>query len=464
MTRSGAFARLRATWAIRETGLATAAPFLLVALLYNPVFNYEALFLRSFTGGQVRALLSLVVFGLLAFVLYRRRLPAVNLPSLRSILVVAAVLAFGTLRGFLNGATPREIGGDLFPLAELFSYALIFSWLIRDPRSARLGVLTLTFWVGAVAATEIVLYTRLGDQFSTRVLLDGCTVPRLDDFMPVLFLPVAIAGAALLPARTGGALALAALALAIAVAISFFRTIWLATVVGLLALFLAFARDTRPLLRIAAVAAAASVAVALALAILPRVLAYTPVCVHEVPAPATASPAPVGGTSAPSVRSPAAATFTPPPFTELVGARADPVLAQVEPASFSGRITANMDILRGVKNNALLGVGFGGTFVSSSSGQALPLSSAPNYFAAMTMELGVPAMLALLVVVLPELWRALRAVYVGSGPLSWLGRASFAGIVGILVTLMIFPAPLHFALGPFAALLVRAARHAASPA
>jgi hypothetical protein len=120
-------------------------------------------------------------------------------------------------------------------------------------------------------------------------------------------------------------------------------------------------------------------------------------------------------------------------------------------------------MLRGIKENPIFGVGFGGSFFNTTSHQVLPLSSAPDYFTAMTMELGIPAALALLIITGLEIWRTARIAFAGMTPLGILGRASLAGVVGVLVSLAIFPALLHWAIGPFAALLLRATKFAHTP-
>jgi hypothetical protein len=503
--------------AARRTQIVALIPFLLLAALYNPVFNYEALLLRSFTGGSVRAVLSVAVLALVALWVWRTRAASVDRPATRSIAIVGAILAFGTIRGLLNGASLRDVGGDLFPLAEIYVYALLLSWVITDRVSARRGVLLITGWVGLVAAIELILYMKVGYLFSVRVLVEGCTLPRLDDFMPILFVPVAVVGAAAAASKMSRyAMGLAMATLALAIAISFFRTVWVAAAAALVALALAFVTEGRMLVRIALALLVTAVVVVCVLAIFPRLLAFTPVCTGttsgaSTPTPTTATAVPtttttvvpttfattaptteptalpVGTptvrpttrpttaptttvTTVPSVAPTSVAsgtsvpgtavvtTFTPPPFTDLVSGRANPDLAAEEPASFGGRIQANLDMLRGIADNPLVGVGFGGRLFSTTSHQMLPLSSAPDYFPAMVMELGIPASVLLVWITGAELLRVVRIVFAGSGTLAWLGRGSLAGVVGILVTLAIFPALLHFALGPFSVLLLRAAR------
>lgn len=466
---------MRATTA-RRLDFATLSSFALLALLYNPLFNYEALLLRGFTGGAVRAALSLTVAIAIAAIQFVQRASPADPPTRRSVVIVGVVLALGTVRGLTNGASPRDVGGDLFPLAELYLYVALLSWMVRDRRSAMTGVAMLTAWVGIVAVIELMLYVRVGYLFSTKVPLGGCTLPRLDDFMPILFVPVGLAGAALLVGKLRYATGFTAAATASAVAISFFRTIWLAAAAGIVALIAGFVRDRSALTRVVLSIAFTGLAVLAALAALPSLLAFRPVC--ERPAAVVVStPSPVGTVESPSPASPSPAspsptvvrtpvalvTFTAPPIGDLMGGRLNPNLVQAEPASFGGRIQASLDMLRGIRDNPIFGVGFGGSFLNTTSHQVLPLSSAPNYFTAIAMELGIPATLALLIITALEIWRAARIAFTGLTPLNILGRGALAGLVGVLVSLAIFPALLHWAIGPYTALLLRAAKHARDP-
>src|SRR5258706_7304316 len=98
---------------------------LFLGALYNPVFNYEALFLHGFMGGAVRAALSTVAFVAIAALLVLRDRRFIWPLSTRSTVLIGVVLVFGSVRGLIGGNSARDVLADLFPLLELFAYVAL---------------------------------------------------------------------------------------------------------------------------------------------------------------------------------------------------------------------------------------------------------------------------------------------------------------------------------------------------
>jgi len=73
------------------------------------------------------------------------------------------------------------------------------------------------------------------------------------------------------------------------------------------------------------------------------------------------------------------------------------------------------------------------------------------------------AAILVLVIIALEIWRIVQIAFSGGDALAILGRATIAGLIGVLVSLAIFPSLLHWAIGPFTAVLLRAAKHARAP-
>jgi hypothetical protein len=417
-------------------------------------------------------------------------------PWPRSAVVVIAVLMFGTLVALFRGTSVRDIGSDLFPIVELFAFGYLIFWLIKDAATARRTIWMLLLWGGIVAGLELVLYLKVGYLFATRVLVGGCIFPRLDDFVPILLMPGALMLLAVsrTPAR-GVLAAAAAVSIAMAITMSFFRTTWLASGIGVASLLAASATQPRLIIRVVVAGAGLAVAVAILLFFAPLAFAYAPKCepanqpaaasspsatpraaavpttgVAETSAGASPSSVPTaliptatgtaGATTfAPEPASPLPSPPTPAPLVMLITSRVDSETVTTEPNSFQGRIEANLDLLRAVRENVLLGTGFGGKFQNTRSTTLLPLSSAPNWFLAMVVELGLPAAGLLLAVVTAQAWRAVRSAAAAAPSMDRaLVLGGLAGIVGVLVSLAIFPAPLHFALGPLSVVYIRAAR------
>jgi len=454
------------------TNRASLLALAVFALLYNPIFNYEELLRRGFTGGAVRAGLSLASFAIIVAILSFHRSSPRDAPSWRSVTAIALILCLGTTRGLLNAADIRGVAVDLFPLLEVFAYSAVLAWVVVDVTVARIALLMLIGWVALVSAIELVLYVRVGDLFATRTLIEGCTLPRLQDFMPLIALPATLVGVVVLRGRLQLFVAVAMAVISAALLTSFFRTLWVAAIAAVLVLLGPFLVQPRRALQLLGTCILASAAAFGFLSLSPLLLAYKPVC--TAPTTSTALPTTVPTTvpttfltavptTVPTTPStpPVASTLSAPPLSQLVTGRLDPDLISTEPASFGGRLEANLDMLRELLRNPIFGIGFGGHFRQDYRGvtEMAEVASSPNLLLGMIVELGLPLSAVMFFIVGAELVRGAKSAWMSlnkpSGALAW---ACLAGVAGVIVTLALFPAPLHYALGPYAALLVRIAR------
>ncbi len=384
--------------------------------IYNPVFNYRFLLTHQFEGGSERAIVSLgVLFCVyLGIVIDRLRshtpLVARAVPPWQLSYVALALV--GAAWGLLAGHQLRLVSADLFPVVEFAAYFPLVGLTSRDPDDPRRLAIALLVWSGAVAAVEVGLYLIEGGRFASRFALNGGTtlVPRLDDFIPALFLPLGLAIAGYVRSQPlRGVAAAASIALAAATAFSFFRSLWAGLIVAVaFMLVVAYIRSSRhievnrrTLLRASGVGAIV-VAFALATTLIK-----------------------VGREGS---------------IASLIVSRA----AHIETTSGTARVVDNLQLLQMLRDHPL-GVGLGGMEGN------LPLFSTSDYYLSTAVELGVVGILILVAMGVAFLKRNLERFGNAPDPLT---RAIVLGVVGsytcMAVTLLTFPSLLHY---PIPALL-----------
>lgn len=388
------------------------------AFVYNPAFNYRFLFTHQFQGGSERALVSLAVVACLyagVFVARRRNnlplLPAFRLPWQMAYFVLALI---GAAVGMIAGHQIRLVAADLFPVVEFALWLPVAALIVGSTQGAGRLAVAILAWSGIVAAIEVALYLADATHFASKFALSGGTtlVPRLDDFIPALFLPLSLALAIHVHEQPWRVIAIASsIALTGATALSFFRSLWVGLFVALVVMAVAYWRLNKQialtrslLIRIAAAGGLAAIVVA----ILSLVRIGS------------------GGS-----------------ITELVVSR----VAHIEPTSGTARVIDNLQLLGLIKDHPF-GVGLGGMEGN------LPLFSTSNYYLSAGVELGVIAVVLWVVMAASFLKQSLERYDDSTDSLT---RAIVVGTLGsytcMAVTLLTFPSLLHYPIPAFLGLL-----------
>jgi uncharacterized membrane protein len=404
-----------------------------IIFAYNPLYSYYYLFTQVFQGGRERVMISgitgLILFSICLIKTSQRKANTSDNTQLM-LFYMTAWLVFplvGTIYGFtLTEYSIDEIGAELVPLLEFVLYFYVASRIIKHPRDARIVALSLALWAGTVAAIEVFQYATADALFALRVSISGGgLVSRLTDFMLPMLLPVGIAFSFFSQNRLQRWLAvIASLFMAIAVWISFFRTIWVSTLGGVvLAVFIILTRRAKT--RNVAPMLVRGGLVGTVLLILLIVFIQS------------------GSSVLDSIS------------VGSVFYRFDAnLLRGAEASSLAGRFDFVRDIVAG-SLAAPWGQGMGVPFYSNRWGGWLRISDSPVFYLKILYQLGVIPFLfyvLLFVSVLREVFKAYhRTLSYKDGHIS---AAIIGGLFGTCLSLSVFPALLHFPIGPCTAVLL----------
>lgn len=398
--------------AIGLFGLSFVNPLagLSVALVanYDPLFNYFYLYTREFEGGSLRALISLALMTTVAAAVLVRRFVAggLSIPRLRLApgpLAYVLLVVVGVVTGLGLGNDIRLIGSDLFPVVEFVGFFVLAAIAVHTPRQLRALCWVVVVWGGIAAGIDVAIYGFAGNQLVSHFALSGGSqlVKRLDDFMPTLILPlgVALLGAERAKFRSS-LLSLLLMPMITATVLSFFRTLWLGSIVATLLLVAVSGNRSALLKRLVATVAVTAAILGVA-----------------------------GGTLLASV---AGGDYS--SLADLVVGR----IAYIEPTSSVARVEDNIDLLSSILGQPVFGLGLGGVL----NGQ--PLFSTSNYYLSLTAELGVFAFLAFGATTLVFARRLLAVYRMVNSEL----RESVIGVAGSFaamgVTLIAFPSLVHY--------------------
>ena len=409
------------------------ALILSVMAAYNPFFSDHFLFAQAFRGGRQRVLLSALAVIVLfcACVIKQPETRAATAGSTRRLFTyMVAWLIFpllGALVGlFFAGYPSAEVGAELLPLVEFVAYFYVAARIMRHPRDVRTVALYLALWVGLVSAIEVVRYSTSETLFALRVpVASGLWASRLTDFMLPILLPVGFAFSVIGERKLQRRLtAVATICMGIAVWLSFYRTIWVSTGAALaLWALLAVKRGARLQRTAPTLLRAALVAVLMLSVSVVLIRAGSPV---------------IERASLASVLS-----------------RFDPeLLLGPEASSVGGRIDFVRDIIAASLASPW-GQGMGAPFYSSRTGGWLRISDSPVLYLKLLYQLGVvPFALYVLLfgLVVREALRAFWRTRAYNGAL--LSAGVIGGLFGACVSLLVFPAVLHFPVGPCSAVLL----------
>jgi hypothetical protein len=398
---------VRPIWGLAVSGM----------ILYNPLFNFRFLYLEEFRGGSVRASASFVVMLVLLAALVLRGSPLrVSLRWRHGLFI--GFLAVGAITGLLRSNSLRLIASDLFPAAEFTGFYLLASNLIQSEVETRQLIRRLMAWATVAAVFDLGLYALHREVFLSHFALAGSTtiVRRIDDFMPALLLPTAISFLLLEPRRrTQVAYMISALFLTGAVAFSFFRSLYagvLAATLVILVLIFFHAQRQR---RVAILRLGLFLVIGLGVAVVASAVVLKTVAFSRQLS-----------------------------IIELVADR----IRYVETTSGTARLVDNMDLLKIIIHNPLLGIGLGG------KEGALPLFSTSNYYLSLAAELGIPAFLSFIWIAFKfstgafHTYRSNESVMTQAVTLAVVGA-----FVSMAVTLLTFPALLHYPIPVYLAML-----------
>jgi len=192
-------------------------------------------------GAIIRSVISATFILTLGFFYFVRgaikgqlTLPRVRIIPLLGWLV--SICLAGSIVGFLHGYPTRAILSDLFPIIEFVASLLLGLVLIKTIEQAKRLIMLFVMSIGLVAWMEVAIYLVYPEFYFHQVLIGGLVIKRVADFTTPIALLLFLAMIGRKPYGTK-IFYILGIGMTIAIFLSFLKSIWLASLIGIAIVF-----------------------------------------------------------------------------------------------------------------------------------------------------------------------------------------------------------------------------------